>query len=45
VVSPVPTGAVASKSASIAIAAAPAKISCFTRRRRHRPSAESISRN
>ena len=33
VVSPVPTGAVASKSASIAIAAAPAKISCFTRRR------------
>ncbi len=33
VVSPVPSGAVASKSASIAIAAAPAKISCFTRRR------------
>ncbi len=33
VVSPVPSGAVASKSASIAMAAAPAKITCVTRRR------------
>ena len=33
VVSPVPTGAVASKSASVAITAAPAKISCCIRRR------------
>ncbi len=36
VVSPVPSGAVASKSSSIAMAATPAKSTCITRTRRHR---------